>query len=32
MNRQVLIKVEPEIISLLIMPPGGIVERLVWEK
>jgi len=24
--------VEPEIISLLILPPGGIVERLVWEK
>ena len=32
LNRQVLIKVEPELIALLIMPPGGIVERLVWEK
>ena len=32
LHRQTVIKVEPEIISLLIMPPGGIVERLVWEK
>jgi len=32
LHRQTLIKVEPETISLLIMPPGGIVERLVWEK
>jgi hypothetical protein len=32
LHRQTLIKVEPEIISLLILPPGGIVERLVWEK
>ena len=32
LHRQIVIKVEPEIISLLIMPPGGIVERLVWEK
>ena len=32
LHRQTVIKVEPEIISLLIIPPGGIVERLVWEK
>lgn len=32
LNRQVLIKIEPELIAFLIMPPGGIVERLVWEK
>ena len=32
LHRQTVIKVEPEIISLLILPPGGIVERLVWEK
>ena len=32
LHRQIVMKVEPEIISLLIMPPGGIVERLVWEK
>ncbi len=32
LHRQTVIKVEPEMIALLIMPPGGIVERLVWEK
>jgi len=32
LHRQTVIKVEPEIISLLIIPPGGTVERLVWEK
>ena len=37
LHRFTVIKVEPEIISLLIYPPdhppdGGIVEKLVWEK
>lgn len=33
LHRETVIKVEPEIIALLILPsPGGIIERLVWEK